>query len=66
MKTVIRITALTMVAIAALLVLRSASRKNNTCSKESIEDCCKKKAEVPGDNNILFESLTKQFISLNN
>ena len=52
---------LIIIALISISFITAKSRKAVTC-KESLEECCQKKAPDTG-SDMLFENLSRQFIS---
>jgi hypothetical protein len=65
-KILLRFIIFAALALVALLFLRSSSVKEPPATGESMEDCCQKKCKLPEDNNLIWESFPRQFISIAN
>ncbi|HWN87762.1 MAG TPA: hypothetical protein VNM35_01810 [Chitinophagaceae bacterium] len=64
-KYLLRASLILLLIAGSYLVLWSASRTHSqkeACS-ESMEECCKKKAEKDGSGEIIWETFSRQFIS---
>jgi len=62
----IRFVVLAVIALTGFLILRSSSIKPRSSSKESIDECCRKKCKAAEDNNMILETFSRQFISITN
>jgi hypothetical protein len=60
---VLRFSILAAIALAAFLILRS-STGHQSVSNESMDECCQKKSTPADDNNLIWETFSRQFISL--
>jgi hypothetical protein len=58
----IRFIVLALIVLSAFLILRSSSAKQQPACKESMDQCCKKKCKTPADNNLIWETFSRQFI----
>jgi hypothetical protein len=63
---IIRFAVMAAIALTGLLLLRSSSTKPQPPSKESMDECCRKKCKAAEDNNMLWETFSRQFISVSN
>jgi hypothetical protein len=63
---IIRFAILALLAVSALLILRSSSVKKAPAVKESMDECCQKKCNIPADDNLIWETFSRQLISLGN
>ncbi len=61
-KITIRIIVLAIIALATFLILQSSSVKRQPAS----EECCQKKCKAPDDNNMIWETFSRQLISASN
>jgi hypothetical protein len=61
---ILRFIVLAVIVITALFILRSSSIKPQPASKDLKEECCRKKCKVTEDNNIIWETFSRQFISV--
>ena len=59
-----RFVVLAVVVLTTLFILRSSSVKPQPASKDLKEECCSKKCKVIEDNNMLWETFPRQFISV--
>jgi hypothetical protein len=60
----LRFIVLAVVVVATLFILRSSSAKPHPASKELKEECCTKKCKCTEDNNMIWETLSRQFITV--
>jgi hypothetical protein len=61
----IRFIVLAVVVIAVLSLLRSSSVKPQPASKDLKEECCRgKKCRATEDNNMIWETFSRQFIAV--
>jgi hypothetical protein len=51
------------IAMTAFLILFSSSAEKKPAGKESMDECCHKKDKVPDDDNLIWETFTRQLIS---
>jgi len=63
---IIRFGILALLAVSGLLILRSSSATKAPAVKESMDECCQKKSNVPSDDNLIWETFSRQLISLRN
>ena len=63
---IIRFTILAIIGLTILIAFRSSSAKEKPASKESIEECCQKKRKTPDDNNLIWETFSRQLIFVSN
>ena len=62
---ILRFIVLAVVVITALFILRASSVKSQPASKDLKEECCQsKKCKTTEDNNIIWETFSRQFISV--
>jgi len=61
---IIRFTILAIIGLTILIAFRSASTKEKPASKESMEECCQKKCKPSDDNNLIWETFSRQLISI--
>jgi hypothetical protein len=61
----LRFIVLAVVVITALFILRSSSVKPQPAPKELKEECCRgKKCKATEDNNMIWETFSRQFIAV--
>ena len=60
----LRFIVLAVVVITTLFILRSSSVKPQPASKDLKEQCCRKKCKATEDNNMIWETFSRQFISV--
>ena len=60
----LRFIVLAVVVVATLFILRSSSAKPQPASKDLNEECCAKKCKCTEDNNMIWETLSRQFITV--
>lgn len=62
---ILRFIVLAVVVIATLFILRASSVKPRPASKDLKEECCQsKKCKTTEDNNMIWETFSRQFISV--
>jgi hypothetical protein len=62
----IRFAVLAIIGLTVLIAFRSSSAREKPASRESIEGCCQKKCKTPDDNNLIWETFSRQLIFISN
>jgi hypothetical protein len=60
---ILRFSILAAIVLAAFLILHS-STLHQPATNESMDECCQKKCTPADDNSLIWETFSRQFISL--